>query len=86
MSPVKPLPLRSQCARWLWQSASPVLIGPLPKGDSTQAVPCQASVGADASARPLHRIFCNVSLRGRKAPVAIRTPYPTAKIHLSSTP
>ena len=36
MSPVKPLPLRS-----------PVLIGPLPKGDPTQAVPCQTSVGAD---------------------------------------
>ena len=47
MSPVKPLSLRSQCARWLWQSASPVLIGPLPKGDSTQAVPCQTSVRAD---------------------------------------
>ena len=44
MSPVKPLPLRSQCAHWLRNPLAPSL---LPKGDSTQAVPCQTSVGAD---------------------------------------
>ena len=25
--------LRSQCAHWLWQSATPVPLAPLPKGD-----------------------------------------------------
>ena len=30
--PVKTMSLRSQCAHWLWQSASPVPSAPLPKG------------------------------------------------------
>ena len=47
MSPVKPLSLRSQCTHWLRNPLPPSLLAPLPKGDSTQAVPCQTSVGAD---------------------------------------
>ena len=47
--------LRSQCAHWLWQSASPVPLAPLPKGGwHGEAVtggffsrtPCNPSVGA----------------------------------------
>ena len=115
--------LRSQCAHWLWQSASPVPSAPLPKGGwHGEAVTggffprtsCNAFVGAGFSCPPscqpipghcrvrqsghfletgslhlplaalcrfprrpelgLYRIPCNVSLRGRSAPVAIRTP------------
>ncbi len=31
-TPCKKLSLRSQCAHWLWQSATPVPLAPLPKG------------------------------------------------------
>ena len=56
-----PLSLRSQCAHWLWQSASPVLSAPLPKegwhgeavtGGFLPRTSCNLSVGAGFSCPP----------------------------------
>ena len=47
-------------------------------GRTGPSAPARNSVGADAYIGPPHRSPCNVSLRGRSAPVAIRPPHALA--------
>ena len=57
-----PLSLRSQCAHWPWQSASPVPSSPLPKGGIPHRTSCYVPVGDDAHIVPLPRTSCCASV------------------------
>ncbi len=78
-----PLSLRSQCAHWLWQSASPVPSAPLPKGGwhgkavtggfRSPRTPCNPRRGRRPR-RPVYRAPCTLRRGGVLPRPFFRTP------------